>query len=250
MAESKGSLTLRFDYRWVVAVLLLVIVVMIVLWRPWEPRYDRDARTIDATGETVVKATPDEFAFYPLYAFKNADKAAALAESSKKSSEIVSGLKKLGVSDSSIKTSVNGYTDYVMPERTGEGYTYSLSVTVTLSDKDLAQKVQDYLVSTGPEGGVSAQPTFSETKRKELEKTAREQAAKDARSKAEQLAKNLGGKVGDVKSIADGNGFGGVTPMYDKAVLPVEPSSGGSSMTLQPGENELRYAVTVVYYLQ
>lgn len=249
MAETQGSVTIRFDYRWVVVALLVIIAVMIALWRPWEPRYDAQARTVTASGEATVKAVPDEYAFYPSYSFKNADKVAALAAATKKSEEIVAGLKKAGVADTAIKTSVNGYQDGLyMSGSSSSDYVYTLSLTVTITDKDLAQKAQDYLVGTSPEGGVSPQPTFSETKRKTLESTARDNAAKDARSKADQLAKNLGGTVGDVKTITDGAGFGGVTPMY--AVDSVAGKAMPSSLTLQPGENDLTYTVTVVYYLR
>ena len=41
MAEAKGSVTLKFDYRWVVTALVLVIVIMTALWRPWEPQIGR-----------------------------------------------------------------------------------------------------------------------------------------------------------------------------------------------------------------
>ncbi|MFZ1812689.1 MAG: SIMPL domain-containing protein [Candidatus Saccharimonadales bacterium] len=249
MAQTKGSLTLTFDYRWVAAVLLLIIVVMLALWRPWQPRYDAQTRTIDASGEATVKAVPDQYVFYPVYTFKDADKTAALDASTKKTQAVVDGLKKLGVNDTAIKTAVNGYQDGMYNANSSSGgYVYSVSLTITLTDKDVSQKVQDYLVTTSPEGSVSPQPMFSDAKRKELEKTAREAAAKDARSKAEQLAKDLGGQVGDVKSITDGAGFGGVMPMYDKAITSVAPASG--SLTLQPGENELNYTVTVVYYLR
>ncbi len=249
MAETTSSVTIRFDYRWVIGALLAIIVGMLVLWQPWVARYDKNARTVSATGEATVTAVPDEFAFYPVYNFKNADKTTALADSSKKSDEVVKKLKELGVADGKIKTSVNGYQDMYMSGSSSGDYVYSLSITVTLTDKDLAQKVQDYLVSTGPEGGVSPQPTFSEAKRKELENTARTEASKDARKKAEQLASNLGGKIGDVKTITDGAGFGGVMPMYDVSVKAVAPT-GGSSLTLQPGENELTYGVSVEYYLR
>jgi uncharacterized protein YggE len=249
MAETKGSVTIQFDYRWLVAALLVVIAVMVVLWRPWEPRYDRDARTVEATGEATVKAVPDEYAFYPVYNFKNADKATALADSSAKSTDFVKKLKDLGVADAKIKTSVNGYQDMYMTGSSSGDYVYSLSLTVMLTDKDLAQKVQDYLVSTGPEGGVSPQPTFSDAKRKELENSARDLASKDARKKAEQLAGNLGGKLGTVKTITDGSGFGGVMPMYATDASSKLESSP-ASLTLQPGENELTYTVSVTYYLR
>lgn len=249
MADTQGSVTIRFDYRWVVAVLLVVIVVMIALWRPWEPRYDAQARTIEASGQATVKAVPDEYAFYPSYSFKNADKATALADATKKSEEVVAGLKKTGVTDTAIKASVNGYQDGMYTSGNGTNdYVYTLSLTVTITDKNLSQKAQDYLVSTSPEGGVSPQPTFSDATRKTLESTARDKASKDARSKADQLAKNLGGKVGDIKTITDGVGFGGVTPMYamDTAAGKTMPSS----LTLQPGENDLIYTVSVIYYLR
>ncbi|MBP7760822.1 SIMPL domain-containing protein [Candidatus Saccharibacteria bacterium] len=251
MADTKGSVTLRFDYRWLIGMLLLVIAVMVLMWRPWEPRYDKDSRTVEATGEMTIKAVPDEFAFYPVYNFKNSDKAVALADSSKKNDEVVKKLKELGVSDNKIKSSVNGYQDVYMTGTNSGEYVYSVSLTVTLTDKDVAQKVQNYLVSTGPEGGVSPQPTFSEAKRKELEKTARDGASKDARKKAEQLVSNLGGRLGDVKSITDGNGFGGIIPMYATAAGAADKDvSSITPLALQPGENELMYTVSVTYYLR
>ncbi len=250
MAEAKGSVTLKFDYRWVVTALVLVIVIMTALWRPWEPRYDKDARTVDATGTAMVKAVPDQFAFYPVYTFKNADKTSAINASNAKSKEVVDGLKKLSVADSAIKTSVNGYQDGMYnANSSSDGYVYSLSVTVTLTDKDLAQKVQDYLVTTAPEGGVSPQPTFSEAKRKVLESEARDNATKDAKSKAEQMAKNLGGRIGDVKSISDGNGFGS-GPMPFATIDGMKSTVAEPALALQPGENELTYSVKVVYYLR
>lgn len=250
MAELKRSFSVTIDYRWVIALLAAVIVIMLAVWQPWQPRYDRDARTVSATGDATIKAVPDEYAFYPVYTLKNSDKATAIAESSKKSDEVVQKLKELGVADSKIKTSVNGYQDMYMANQSSGDYVYTVSLTVTLSDKTLAQKVQDYLVSTGPEGGVSPQPTFSESKRKQLESVARGDASKDARKKAEQLANTLGGRIGDIKTITDSGGFGGVPiPMMDSSVKSVAPS-GGPTLTLQPGENELTYSVSVEYYLR
>ena len=92
MAETKGSVTLRFDYRWlVVALLLVVIAVMLVLWRPWEPRYDKNASVVTANGQSTVKATPDEYVFRPSYSFENTDKTVSLGEAKRKTDEVVKG---------------------------------------------------------------------------------------------------------------------------------------------------------------
>jgi uncharacterized protein YggE len=121
-----------------------------------------------------------------------------------------------------------------------------LQLTVTVNSRETAQKVQDYLINTGPTGSISPYPTFSDTKRKELESQARDEATKDARAKADQLAKNLGFSVGKVKSIEDQSGFGDIIPL-DATIQP--DSASRSSLAVQPGENEITYTVRVIYYL-
>lgn len=251
MAETKGSVTLRFDYRWLVVALLVVIAVMLVLWRPWEPRYDKNASVVTANGQSTVKATPDEYVFRPSYSFENTDKTVSLGEANKKADEVVKGLRAAGAADKDIKSNVSGYNTQPLINQATSSYQYTAAVTVTIHDNAIAQKVQDYLVTTSPEGDVTPQITFSEATRKQLEATARDEASKDARKKAEQLATNLGGRLGAIKSVTDGTGFGDTVPMYatageagGKAVPP------SSILTLQPGENELTYTVSVVYYLQ
>ena len=185
------------------------------------------------------------------YQFKNADKAAALAELTKKSDEIVKKLKDLGVPDSKIKTNSGGYDSpiYYLEDDDKTTPTYTLSLTVTVTDKDVAQKVQDYLVTTSPLGAVSPQPNFSDAKRKELENKARDEATKEARQKADQSARNLGFAVGQVKQVTDGAGFGGI--VYPTRGLAADAVGAEvQKLSIQPGENELSYTVTVVYYVR
>lgn len=247
--KTKNSFNLRLDYRLVIGVLLVVIVAMLFLWRPWEPQIDAKSRTIDVTGEAKITAAPDEFIFTPTYEFKNIKREAALADLTKKSDEIVKRLKEMGVADSKIKTNTDGY-DYPTYNKDDSSVpTYTLRLTVTLNDKDKAQKVQDYLVSTNPAGAVSPQLTFSDGKRKELESKARDDATKEARSKADQSAKNLGFTLGEVKTVSDGSNFGGIYPMSQGAA-PEDASIGSSKLSLQPGENDLSYQVSVTYYVK
>lgn len=245
--KPSNTISIQVDFRVVAAILLIIILAMFALWRPWEG--GKDDRTVSVTGQATIKATPDEFVFYPTYEFKNADKQAALATLAKKSDEIVAAVKKLGVADNEIKTNSDGYdTPIYKDDRTP---TYTLRVTVTVGNKELAQKVQDYLVTTSPSGAVSPHAAFSDEKRKELESQARDQATKDARSKAEQSAKNLGFGLGSVKTVNDGAGFGiDVMPLGRGAMDATTSSPATPQFALQPGENELSYSVSVTYFVR
>lgn len=245
--------------RWILAGLTVALVIALAVIAMLTVKLTNggsgDTRTVTVTGEATLKATPDEYVFYPSYNFTNPDKDAALKELTAKSNEVTAGLKKAGVADSDIKSNSSGYDTPVYLESQPirkENATYQLQLTVTVDNKELAQKVQDYLVSTSPTGGVSPQASFSDKKRKELESQARDQATKDARSKADQQAKNLGFKVGKVQSVEDGSGFDGVQPFSRNGVEPAiaEDSTTSTSLTVQPGENELNYSITVVYTIR
>src|SRR5882757_3938906 len=106
-----GSVSLKVNLRWVVVGLLVVIVAMLALWRPWTPKVTDQSRTISVTGDAKLTSTPDEFVFSPTYDFKNTDKDAALSAVTAKQTEVVAGLKKLGVADSKIKADSSG-SDY------------------------------------------------------------------------------------------------------------------------------------------
>jgi uncharacterized protein YggE len=246
--KDKVNISLSLIYKSVIIFLMLIIVVMLAVWMPWSR--NSESRTISVSGESTIMAEPDRYIFSPNYEFKNKDESVSLNQQSEKSNEIITKLKGLGVKDSDIKNNSSGYsTGQMSPVSPDDDTIYNLSLTITVSDKDLAQKVQDYLLTTGPSGQVTPQPGFSESKRKELEDKARDEATKDARSKAEQIAKNTGAKLGKVKSIQDGGGLGQPEPMLYEYKA-VSSSSSEQSMPIQPGENELKYTVSVSYYLR
>lgn len=252
--QSKNKLNITLDTRIIIGILLLIIAGMLAVWQPWTDKNTSQDRTVTVTGEANLKAEPDEFMFSPAYEFKNADKEAALGELTKKSEAVVAKLKSLGVADSKIKTDSDGHNYNLYYDTKTQQNTYSLRLTITVDNKEMAQKVQDYLLTTAPTGSVSPQASFSDVKRKELENKARDEATKDARSKADQSARNLTFKVGKVKSINDDAGFGGIMPLYGRADIMISdgaaPAPEKSSLAVQPGENDLRYSVTVIYYLK
>lgn len=228
---------------------LAIIACMLVAWKPWQPAAKDGARNISVTGEAEITAEPDEYVFNPNYEFKNADKKAALADATARTNEIVSKLKSLGIADSKIKTGTSGYNDYYNDSQN----TYYASLSVTAQNKVLAQKVQDYLLTTSPTGAVTPQADFSPQKRKQLTDDARNKATKDARAKAEQSARNLDFKLGKVKNFSDNpdNNF------EDRYLIAEGANSASSadgakaqSSPIQQGENKLTYQVKVTYYLR
>lgn len=261
--KGKHKLNMSLDLRVVVILLLVVIAGMLFVWKPWSEAATSaaDSRTIKVTGEASLKAEPDEYVFSPMYTVQNStsDQAAALEELSKKSQTIVDGLKALGIKDSQIKTNADGYnrgellpinpTDPAAPKPTA---TYSLRLTITVTEREQAQKVQNYLNTTTPTGPVTPYANFSATKRKQLEDQARDAATKDARRKADQSANNLGFELGKVKSVSDGSGFGAI-PFAERGIASdtaVTTVPAPAELSVQPGENELSYSVSVEYFVK
>lgn len=235
-------MTFKLDLRMVIALLVVVIIAMLILWRPWDTA--SSDRVIEVNGQASISAVPDQFVFSPSYPFKNSDKQAAIDAADRKSNELVAGLKNLGVAEKDIKTSTGSYD---LPLRGGvsDETTYTLGLTVTVDGQELAQKVQDYLATTSPTGSVSPQPYFSDQKQKELEAEARDMAVEDARSKAEQAAQNLGFRVGKVKKVSDGFAFG-IASSPELAVT----SDSTQKLSLHPGENEVTYTMNITFYLK
>jgi len=226
---------------------LLIIAGILIVWKPWDQQVNAAERTISVTGESEISAVPDEYLFNPQYETQAADKATALADSTAKTNEVVSRLKSLGVQDKDIKTDTNGYQDYW----NSSDQTYSAYLSVTVHDKQLAQKVQDYLLTTDPSGSVSPSATFSKAKAKQLADTGRDRATTDARRKAEQSAKNLGFKLGKVKSVSDGSGDVAPHPyLLNAADAAGATTAKAESLPIQVGQNDTSYQVTVVYYLR
>ena len=247
--KNSQKLNISLDYRWIAVALLVVIVAMLALWRPWQGAKTTD-RTVEVSGQATLSAKPDEFVFYPSYQFTG-EKEAALEQLSKKNNEALAKLKELGVADKDIKTNAGSWSYPIFKDSSDAAPVYSLQITIAVASDELAQKVQDYLVASGAEGSISPQASFSDKKRKELEDKARDEASKDARSKAEKSALNLGFRIAAVKKVTDGSGFDSMYPLYDRATTTMDAASASSaSLPVQPGENDLTYNVTVTYFIK
>lgn len=253
MINDKKQLTISLNYRTLViailALYLLTIGLMLYMWQPWDA-ISADTRRITVTGEATLEAQPDEFAFYPSYYYESADEEKALQEASDTTTQIVTELKELGVEDKNIK--VNGYGQDWYWYYDGSENRVSVNMVVTVGDKDTAQKVQDYLLTTNPTGQITPTPAFSEAKQKELEEQGRAAAVADAKTKAQVSVDELEVKLGRVISVSEGHGFVDYPIAYAGDELPIglDSAEASKSIPVQPGQDELSYSVTVVYEIR
>ncbi len=230
--------------------ILLIAIFGMLLWsQPWQ-QSSASARKITVVGEASTDTEPDEYLFSPYFQQSGTNKDALKESLTKKANAAVTKLKELGVEEKDIKVDASSYDYWYATDEKDTPMTVSLQITVR--DKDLAQEIQDYLLTLDIEGQLTPSATFSADKRKALEAQLTEEASKDARAKAEAQAKSLGAKLGKVLEVSQSGDS--VMPMYASGMAVAEDtvSSGAtrSSLEILPGQNEYTQVVSVTYELK
>lgn len=242
-------MTIRLDWRFLSALLLLIIIGMLVLWQPW---LGLSKETIQVTGNATVKAVPDEYIFTPVYEKSAATSQLAIAQVSEVGNGVVSKLKELGVKEAEIKNNVTAYDGAAMPlEKRPEPITGSIranyQLTVTLNNFDLAKKVQEYIGTTPTLYGVSPQSTISKDARQKLMNDARQKAIVDAKAKAEATATGFDRKLGRVITVSELTGGGSII-MLDGQTSSSETRSAVPELLV--GEQELDFSLQVTFAIR
>jgi len=229
--------------------ILIVAIFGLLVWsQPWSNSSLGEVRKITVRGEATLQASPDEFVFYPYLEKSGTDRTAIRDELTQQANIVVDQLKKIGVEENKIMLDASSYDNWYWQE--GEEGNMQVSLTITLNDKDKSQEVQNYLLTLeNLKGQISPQANFSQSKQKELEKQATAQATEDATTKAEQQAKLLGAKIGDVLEV------GQTTSMdfpvsYSSRAETLEADLSASSLPVLPGENDYRVDINVTYELR
>jgi uncharacterized protein YggE len=234
----------------VIQTLLIVIILGMLVWsKPWDQQSSSQTRKITVSGQATIEAEPDEYTFSPYFQKTGSDREALKTELTKSTNEAVAKLKELGVEEKDIKVDASSYEYWYNENGSQSPMTFSLQISV--SSKELVQKVQDYLLTLDLEGQLTPQATFSEDKRKELDKQAIEKASDDAKSKADAQAKLLGTKLGKVIEVSQGSES--IFPIAYDAKLSAgmaESDASRSSMPVLPGQNEYTQTVSVTYELK
>jgi uncharacterized protein YggE len=240
------NLTSNALYKIVQIALLVIILILLVLSKPWDTSASTEIRKITVTGQATVKEKPDEYRFNPYYEATGTNQAELKEQLTTQANQAVDALKELGVPEQDIKLDANSYDRWYVAQEGEEG-TLSVYLQITTRNEELAQEIQDYLLSTPAKGQLSPRATFSEAKQKELDVQVTDQAIEDAKTKANQQAKKFGTKVGDVIEVSQSQDS--VFPVaYD--TLELGAPEARSSLPVLPGQNEYRQTVTVTYELQ
>lgn len=255
MRMNNKTIALKLNLGIVCIVLVVIIIGMLALWRPWSTSSSGTTRKITINGQASVKAEPNEFVFNPIYEWTGADSEAKKAEQATFANKLKADLTKLGIAESAITIQSNTYQMYVpaLEKPVGETTPDVLSLTVTIKapNKELAQKVQDYLGTTNAKGQLTPYPQFSESKQKELQSQARLNAIADARKQADSTASNLKVSIGKVLEVTDQNsGYGcGPSSLCVGSTDAASPESRDASLPVTAGESSVSASVTVVFSL-
>ncbi len=212
--------------------------------------------TISVTGEGKITISPDiaEMSFGVTTGVQTTAKAASDKVSSDMA-KILAAVKGLGIEDKDITTEnfyLNPVYDWTDGRQRLRGYEATQSLRVKVRD---LEKVGDVLTAAtdngaNQAGGVSFTLEDPEAKKDE----ARTEAIANAKKKAEDLAAQLGQKLGDVQSFNE-NGGGWYPPvMYARAE---SYGMGGAptadidkAATMPSGEQDLTVTVNITYELR
>jgi uncharacterized protein len=237
--KREKKLVLTLSWKLLSIILIVVLVALTIYTKPWEVNTS-NPRTLEITGEATIKRAPDSFIFNPTYE-EDTQEAITI-----KTNEVVTALKNLGLGDAGIQTQVSNYENYGMNGPDGS-YKYSVYMTLAVEDKELAQKIQDYLVVSGAIGQVTPTNSFKSDTKKALRDEALTIAVEDAKRRAEQTASNLGVRVVKVIKIDEATESYDVYPIasYDSTSI-----KEGSSLPINAGESEYPFSVKVVFEIR
>jgi len=250
----------------------ILVIVLIFLAINVTQQFDGPRNTISVSGEAEVLAKPDIAVINFTIQERGKEVKDVEREVTEKVSVITNGLENIGIDEKDIKTtsfsvtpeyeyvkllgntpqvSVEGLA-YIPPQRENRvqtGFIVSQNITVKVRDIDDTGSVLS-LINEQNAQHVNG-PNFTIDDEDALQEEARSMAIKDARQKAEQIAKDLGTRLGKVVSFNEG----GFYPYFETAVMNARIAEADSdkdvaSPILPTGENIIYSNVTVVYELK
>jgi uncharacterized protein YggE len=207
-------------------------------------------RSVSVQGLGKVSTVPDQVRLSVQVNTRAESASDAMAQTSKKTNDILAILKSIGVDPKDIQTSrvtVNAILDYqknIQPPPI-IGYTGVNDFTVIFKGK-LMEKVGTFMdksVAAGVSsfGGL----TYESSKQRKLERDALKKAADDAQARADVLAKQLGATLGNVLTVSES--ANSPSPMIMRSALMDASAAATPVMT---GEIAITAQITATFELK
>lgn len=197
---------------------------------------------ITVSGTATSRAVPDQATFSFGVQTEGASAKAALDANSARMALVIAALKRAGIAEKDLQTQDVS----VMPRQneTGQisGYYANNSVQALVRKLAGAGAVVDAAVGAG--ANQSSGPSFDQSGRDAVYRSALRAAVADARTKAQALAAESNASLGRVTRIVEGFAAEPV-PMYDRAVA----QSAKAETPVEPGTQEVQATVTVTFEL-
>ena len=197
---------------------------------------------ITVSGTATSRAVPDQATFSFGVQTEGASAKAALDGNSARMALVIAALKRAGIAEKDLQTQDVS----VMPRQneTGQisGYYANNSVQALVRKLAGAGAVVDAAVGAG--ANQSSGPSFDQSGRDAVYRSALRAAVADARTKAQALAAESNASLGRVTRIVEGFAAEPV-PMYDRAVA----QSAKPETPVEPGTQEVQATVTVTFEL-
>ena len=197
---------------------------------------------ITVSGTATSRAVPDQATFSFGVQTEGASAKAALDANSTRMALVIAALKRAGIAEKDLQTQDVS----VMPRQneTGQisGYYANNSVQALVRKLEGAGAVVDAAVGAG--ANQSSGPSFDQSGRDAVYRSALRAAVADARTKAQALAAESNASLGRVTRIVEGFAAEPV-PMYDRAVA----QSAKAETPVEPGTQEVQATVTVTFEL-
>lgn len=207
-------------------------------------------RTIAVQGVGEVEANPDVAETNIGMTATASTTKAAQEEVNKTMSDLIAGMKELGVKADDIQTqeyNVREEYEYSDGEREKVGYRVTQGVKVKIRDLSKASEILSLATEVGANqvGGLQ----FDIEEPEELKQKARKEAIKNAQEKAKKLSQSLDVDVVKVISYNESFPSGPITYMEKTAPM----GRGGDSVSepsIEPGSQEVKVNVNITYEIR
>ena len=198
-------------------------------------------RTITVEGVGTVRGVPDTAQLSFGVDEERATARAALAAAGDKMRSILAALRQAGIAKADLQTQNVSVYPRTTPSGAPDGFSASTTVSATVHDLSRTGKVVDAAVAAGADN--TSGPQFSRANTASLTEQALRDAYENAHAKAEALAQETGGQLGELLRIEENGQAPQPVPYFDSAAMRT------AGTPIERGTQSVQANVTVTFSL-